>query len=139
MLSILRAAQRRKRFLSEKHVRRKVKFVTTTPWSQHNDHTDNDHTDNDPGPPPETPPSSSKTPDDNPDVQPRIVEPGENDCCGNGCSDCVWTVYWDAVAAQQGQKRLPTAFEILEERLRKETETGLGLIDKGGTDQSPGD
>jgi len=50
------------------------------------------------------------------------VEPGENDCCGNGCQECVWTVYWDELAQHQGCAgvREQTAFELLEARLRRE-------------------
>lgn len=49
-----------------------------------------------------------------------LVEPGDNDCCGNGCQECVWTVYWDALAKLSGSSRRPTAFEQLEARLQRE-------------------
>lgn len=31
-------------------------------------------------------------------VPPRPVEPGPDECCGRGCNDCVWTLYWEVGA-----------------------------------------
>ena len=50
----------------------------------------------------------------NPDASPAVVGPVEKDCCGNGCQECVWTVYWDALTERDGATRQLTAFERLE-------------------------
>ena len=51
-------------------------------------------------------------------------EPGTEECCGKGCEECVWTVYWNnlrdyqiAVAEAQGIERTLDPFEQLERRL----------------------
>lgn len=57
----------------------------------------------------------------------RPEEPGTEDCCGKGCTECVWTVFWEArrqydslVADMQGLPREMSAFELLEMKLEKE-------------------
>ena len=57
----------------------------------------------------------------------RPEEPGMEDCCGKGCTECVWTVFWEArkrydslVADVQGLPRQLSALELLELKLEKE-------------------
>lgn len=33
------------------------------------------------------------------------VEPGPEECCGNGCTTCVWTDYWTRLQAYEEAKR----------------------------------
>ncbi len=40
-----------------------------------------------------------------PDPDPKPREPTENECCGNGCAQCVWTVYWEEL--QKWEARQP--------------------------------
>lgn len=58
---------------------------------------------------------------------PPPTEPATEECCGKGCDECVWTVYWNnlrdyqiAVAEAQGFERPLDPFEELEKRLRLE-------------------
>ena len=57
-----------------------------------------------------------------PTTPPR--EPAPEECCGKGCEECVWTVYWNdlreyeiAQAEAQGVERPLDPFELLERRL----------------------
>lgn len=52
------------------------------------------------------------------------TEPAPEECCGKGCEECVWTVYWNdlreyhiSVAEAQGIERPLDPFEIFEQRL----------------------
>lgn len=43
--------------------------------------------------------SSSKTDDENGSSKPKVLKPPKmpdaNECCGNGCNDCVWLTYFE--------------------------------------------
>jgi Oxidoreductase-like protein, N-terminal len=52
------------------------------------------------------------------------IEPAPEECCGKGCEECVWTVYWNNLreyeiieAAKEGVERPLDPFELLEQRL----------------------
>lgn len=32
-------------------------------------------------------------------------EPHESECCGNGCQDCVWVTYWEALQEWENAKK----------------------------------
>lgn len=60
----------------------------------------------------------------NGDVLTRPTEPLPDECCGRGCAECVWTLYWDdlrsyneAKASIEGKERTLDPFEELERRL----------------------
>jgi hypothetical protein len=55
---------------------------------------------------------------------PPPSEPAPEECCGKGCEECVWTVYWNeyreyqiSLAEAQGIERTLDPFEVLEQRL----------------------
>jgi len=57
-------------------------------------------------------------------------EPHPDDCCGKGCVECVWTVYWEEMtnyrrrkAAQEGVV-YQDPFQLLEQRLAKDKGKG---------------
>lgn len=59
----------------------------------------------------------------------RPDEPSPGECCGKGCTDCVWTMYWEekqAYAKQveegTGMKVAPDPFAEFERRLEAEAE-----------------
>ena len=54
----------------------------------------------------------------------RPREPLDDECCGRGCSECVWTAYWESMQAYEvakadasGAPRPIDPFEALERRL----------------------
>jgi ATP-dependent RNA helicase DDX46/PRP5 len=65
-----------------------------------------------PPPPPPPPPGPPPPP------------PGPDECCGRGCTSCVWTVHWEvlrehdaAAAAAEGRPPLEDHFAAMERRL----------------------
>jgi hypothetical protein len=34
----------------------------------------------------------------------KPVEPNPNECCGNGCKDCVWESYYDKLVLYEEQQ-----------------------------------
>lgn len=53
------------------------------------------------------------------------------DCCGRGCAECVWSVYWEevteynkAAAKASGVEAPPDPFEQMERRLMAEKQQG---------------
>jgi len=67
-------------------------------------------------------PSSAKVTTTPPLTPPS--EPAPEECCGKGCEECVWTVYWNesreyqiSLAEAQGIERPLDPFELLEQRL----------------------
>lgn len=59
----------------------------------------------------------------------RPIEPEPDECCGNNCEDCVWTVYADdlkayraALAKARGEEPPADPFQALEQRVREAEE-----------------
>ena len=57
----------------------------------------------------------------------RPAEPAPEDCCGKGCAECVWTVYWEGLqrynseqARARGEPPPVDPLEALERRLAAE-------------------
>lgn len=53
-------------------------------------------------------------------------EPHPDECCGKGCAECVWTVYWEEMTNYRRQKAAQEGvvyqdpFQLLEQRLAKD-------------------
>lgn len=45
------------------------------------------------------------------DDDPEPLEPGESECCGNGCDDCVWVEYWVKSEAWRKRQQLKNEIE----------------------------
>lgn len=63
----------------------------------------------------------------------RPKEPDPEECCGRGCAECVWTIYWDdlkayeaAMAKAQGRAPPLDPFEEMERRLAEQAAARKG-------------
>lgn len=53
------------------------------------------------------------------DANGKPIEPDMNSCCGNGCVDCVWVQYSEALSEWQAIKQME---KIAEQKKKKEQE-----------------
>lgn len=63
----------------------------------------------------------------------RPTEPAMEECCGNDCRNCVWTVYWEKLQAWEASQ--PPASESSSNQVLGERDTMAPLSDDSRTSQ----